>query len=356
MKKGISRLAVCLFWLGVWQAASLLVAQELFIPSPRRVGERLFALAGNAVFWKAIGATLLRIAAGYAGGMCLGSLFGLLTWRIPALHRLFAPLLALLRAAPVSSFILLVLLWVPAGLVPVCISTLLVAGLFWQTVYDGAHSMDKLLLEMAQVYRLSPRVRFRAILWPSIRPVFLSTASGALNGYPGINKNDRDTHYYKRVYLGCVRAVDFIFSLPEFDGSTVGVTGGSQGGALSIVTAGLDPRIKFLAAFYPALCDYAGYLHQRAGGWPHYYRNAKPGPNEVETLAYFDVVNFARRVNAPGWYSWGYNDVTCPPTSMYSAYNVIPGAKELHLYLETGHWTYPEQNMARFQWLKEMYK
>lgn len=180
MKKGISRLAVCLFWLGVWQAASLLVAQELFIPSPRRVGERLFALAGSAVFWKAIGATLLRIAAGYAGGMCLGSLFGLLTWRIPALHRLFAPLLALLRAAPVSSFILLVLLWVPAGLVPVCISTLLVAGLFWQTVYDGAHSMDKLFLEMAQVYRLSPRVRFRAILWPSIRPVFLSTASTAI--------------------------------------------------------------------------------------------------------------------------------------------------------------------------------
>lgn len=130
--------------------------------------------------------------------------------------------------------------------------------------------------------------------------VYNNLASGALNGYPGINKNDRNAHYYKRVYLGCVRAVDFIYSLPEFDGSTVGVTGGSQGGALSIVTAGLEPRIKFLAALYPALCDYAGYLHNRAGGWPHYYRNAQPGPNEVETLAYFDVVNFARRVNAPG--------------------------------------------------------
>ena len=75
--------------------------------------------------------------------------------------------------------------------------------------------------------------------------------------------------------------------------------------------------------------------------------------NEVETLAYFDVVNFARRVNAPGWYSWGYNDVTCPPTSMYSAYNVIPGVKDLHLYLETGHWTYPEQQSERIEWLKD---
>lgn len=182
--------------------------------------------------------------------------------------------------------------------------------------------------------------------------VYDNLSSGALRGYPEFNKNDRNAYYYKRVYLGCVKAVDFIYSLPEFDGSTIGVTGGSQGGALSIVTAALDPRIKFLAALYPALCDHAGYLNGRAGGWPHYFRNVKPNINEVETLAYFDVVNFARRVKAQGWYSWGYNDVTCPPTSMYAAYNVIPGTKELHLYLRTGHWTYPEQEKARLEWLK----
>lgn len=183
--------------------------------------------------------------------------------------------------------------------------------------------------------------------------VYNNLSAGALNNYMGINKNNRDTHYFKRVYLGCVRAVDFIYTLPEFDGQTVGVTGGSQGGALSIVTAGLDPRIKFLAAMYPALCDYAGYLNNRAGGWPHYFRNAKPGVGEIEALAYFDVVNFARRVNAPGWYTWGFNDVTCPPTSMHAAYNVIPGAKELIIYEETGHWNYPEQLDARIIWLKE---
>ncbi|MDR0697923.1 MAG: acetylxylan esterase [Tannerella sp.] len=183
--------------------------------------------------------------------------------------------------------------------------------------------------------------------------VYNNLGTGALNGYPQFNMNNRDKHYYKRVFSGCVRAVDFIYSLPEFDGNTIGVTGGSQGGALSIITAGLDPRIKFLAAYCPALCDYAGYLNNRAGGWPHYYRNAKPQPNEVETLAYFDVVNFARRVKAPGWYSWGFNDVTCPPTSMYAAYNVIPGSKELDLYLNTGHWTYPEQKTAGDNWLRK---
>lgn len=186
--------------------------------------------------------------------------------------------------------------------------------------------------------------------------VYNNLAAGALNNYPAMNKNNRDTHYYKRVYLGCVRAVDFIFTLPEFDGQTVGVTGGSQGGALSIVTAGLDPRIKFLAALYPALCDYAGYLNNRAGGWPHYFSKNQPVLNEVETLAYFDVVNFARRVQAPGWYSWGYNDTVCPPTSTYSAYNVIPAPKELHLFLETGHWTYPEQNAQKDEWLRKQYR
>ena len=184
--------------------------------------------------------------------------------------------------------------------------------------------------------------------------VYNNLRVGALNGYERVNMNDRNTHYYKRVYLGCVRAVDFIYTLPQFDGNTIGVTGGSQGGALSIITAGLDSRIKFLAAYYPALCDYAGYLNKRAGGWPHYYRNTTPKPNEVETLAYFDVVNFARRVKVPGWYSWGYNDTVCPPTSMYAAYNVITGSKELDLYLDTGHWTYPEQRSVGDTWLKGM--
>ena len=182
--------------------------------------------------------------------------------------------------------------------------------------------------------------------------VYSNLGTGALTGYPQFNMNNRDKHYYKRVFTGWVRAVDFIYNLPGFDGNTVGVTGGSQGGALSIITTGLDSRIKFLAAYYPAMCDYAGYLNNRAGGWPHYYRNAKPQPNEVETLAYFDVVNFAKRVRVPGWYSWGFNDITCPPTSMYAAYNVIPGDKELDLYLNTGHWTYPEQRVAGDNWLR----
>jgi cephalosporin-C deacetylase len=186
--------------------------------------------------------------------------------------------------------------------------------------------------------------------------VYFDLNGGALNGYNSIKMNDRNTHYYKRVYLGCVRAVDFIFSLPEFNGTDIAVTGGSQGGALTIVTAGLDKRIKYMASLYPALCDHTGYLNKRAGGWPHYFKNTEPKPGEVETLGYYDVVNFARRVSIPGFYTWGYNDLTCPPTSMYSAYNVITSAKELQIFQETGHWTFPEQNEAVNNWLVKQLK
>jgi cephalosporin-C deacetylase-like acetyl esterase len=181
--------------------------------------------------------------------------------------------------------------------------------------------------------------------------VYSDLNSGALNGYNAVKMNDRNTHYYKRVYLGCVKAVDFIYTLPEFNGTDVAVTGGSQGGALTIVTAGLDKRIKFAAAVFPALCDHTGYLNKRAGGWPHYFKNSEPKPGELETLGYYDVVNFARRVTVPGYYTWGFNDLTCPPTSMYAAYNVITAPKELYLFLETGHWTFPEQTDKLFNWL-----
>lgn len=185
--------------------------------------------------------------------------------------------------------------------------------------------------------------------------VYVDMSRSVLDGYWNYNLDDRDRYYYKRVYLGCVRAIDFLYSLPEFDGTNLGVTGGSQGGALSIVTAGLDSRVKYLAAFYPALCDVTGYLYGRAGGWPHMFNDANKAFNvkkdKIETSKYYDVVNFARLVKAPGQYSWGYNDVTCPPTSMYSAYNVIQAPKSLFIYEETGHWTYPEQNEKLRNWL-----
>lgn len=185
--------------------------------------------------------------------------------------------------------------------------------------------------------------------------MYTNLSSGALNGYWNFNLSDKDLYYYKRVYLGCVRAVDFLVSLPQYDGQNLGIQGGSQGGALSIITAALDPRIKYLSSMYPALSDMTGYLHGRAGGWPHMFAGSTVEyynyPEAIETLSYYDVVNFARILKTPGFYSWGFNDDTCPPTSYYSAYNEIKASKEVFVVPETGHWTYPEQGQKSDDWL-----
>ena len=190
--------------------------------------------------------------------------------------------------------------------------------------------------------------------------VYNNLGAGALAGYWYFNLESKDRYYYKRVYLGCVRANDFLTSLPQFDGTNLAVTGGSQGGALSIITTALDSRVRYLGAFFPALSDVTGYLRGRAGGWPHLFNKDNLAFNnskeKIETCGYYDVVNFARQVKAPGMYSWGFNDETCPPTSMYAAYNVITAPKTLFLALETGHWTFPEQNEKMNNWLVEKLK
>lgn len=186
--------------------------------------------------------------------------------------------------------------------------------------------------------------------------VYSNLSNASLNGYQSFNLENKDRYYYKRVYLGCVRANDFLVSLPQYNG-TLAVTGGSQGGALSIITAALDSRVKALGAYYPALSDMTGYLKGRAGGWPHLFdKNNLPVHNskeKIQTSYYYDVVNFARQLKVPGLYSWGFNDETCPPTSMYAAYNVITAPKSLYLALETGHWIYPEQSERMNNWLLE---
>ncbi len=185
--------------------------------------------------------------------------------------------------------------------------------------------------------------------------VYDALANGALNSYWTYCRNDLKSFYYHRVILGALRAVDFIDSLPQYNKKALAVAGSSQGGALSIITAALDSRVTCLAAVHPALCDHEASLKKRACGWPHYfYYYGAPDAKELKVIRYYDTVNFARCLRVPGWFSWGYNDEVCPPTSMYAAYNVITSPKELHPYIETGHYWYQEQWDEWENWLLRM--
>ena len=119
---------------------------------------------------------------------------------------------------------------------------------------------------------------------PVIQPqeVYDSLASGGLSGYPTFGLDSRERYYYRRVYTGTLRANDFLTSLPQWDGRNLGVTGGSQGGALAIVTAGLDRRVTRLAAYYPALSDVTGYLQRSA---PAAGRTCSARPKDRTSIA-----------------------------------------------------------------------
>ena len=182
--------------------------------------------------------------------------------------------------------------------------------------------------------------------------------SGALNNYWNFGMDNRDDSYYKRVIVGCVRSVDYIASLPEWDGKTIGVTGASQGGFLSYATAALDNRITFLAAVHPALCDHTASLKGVACGWPHYFywNKGKGMEKQIETSRYYDGVNFVRRITCPAWVSFGYNDDVVPPTTAYATYNILKGQKTLSVYQQTAHFWYQEQWDEWLEWLRKQMK
>ena len=178
------------------------------------------------------------------------------------------------------------------------------------------------------------------------------------NGYLTNGLDSRDNYYMKHVYVACVRAIDYLTSLPDWDGKNVFVQGGSQGGALSLITAGLDSRVTACVANHPALSDMAGYAEKgRTGGYPHFNRlNSMLTPAKIETMAYFDVVNFARRISCPVYLTWGYNDNVCPPTTSYIVWNLITAPKESLITPINEHWTTETTNYNQMIWLKEHQK
>lgn len=174
-------------------------------------------------------------------------------------------------------------------------------------------------------------------------------------GYLANGLENKDIYYMKHVYVGLVRCIDFLTSLPEWDGKNVAVQGGSQGGALAIIAAGLDSRVTQCVANHPALSDMAGYAAKGGtGGYPHFCRQPLILSNKdcLNTLAYFDVVNFARYVKAPTYLTWGYNDVTCPPTTSYAVWNTLKCTKESLLTPINEHWTTTETNRGQMEWIK----
>lgn len=176
MKKAL----IALIYLAVWEAASLLVGKELLLPSPFSTVARLIALLVKPETWAFAGLSLLRIMSGYLLGVFFGILLAMLTARSSFAEELLSPLRSVVKATPVTSFILLALLWLSSGLVPLFISFLMTLPMVWATTAEAILQTDKRLVEMGRVFGLSRWQIMRKVYIPSILPQFLASCTTAL--------------------------------------------------------------------------------------------------------------------------------------------------------------------------------
>lgn len=182
-------------------------------------------------------------------------------------------------------------------------------------------------------------------------------AKGKLRDYATRNSESRDTVYFLGMYLRLVRAIDFLASQPEWDGRTLLVVGGSQGGAQAIAAAALDRRVSFICADVPAMCDHTGALMGRQRGWPKFLPETKEAAGKMQqvinSVRYYDSVNFASRVKVKSFFSTGFIDTVCAPTTVYAAYNNLSEDKDIYNDVNGGHRGTPSRWQASNQAINE---
>jgi cephalosporin-C deacetylase-like acetyl esterase len=187
---------------------------------------------------------------------------------------------------------------------------------------------------------------------PTMSARSMADVRSAFQDYLKYGIHSREQYYMRHVYLGLVRSLDFLTQLPQWDGKNLIVQGGSQGGALSIVAAALDPRVTLCVVNHPALADMGAGADNLTSGYPHFRPEDGAYSKEgLRTLAYYDVVNFARYVKCPTYMTWGYNDNTCTPTTSYAVWNTLSCPKVKLVTPINEHWTSKTTNIGQMQWI-----
>lgn len=169
-----------MFWLAVWQVVSLVVDQVLLVPSPGVVLSTLIGLVRTTQFWQVAGWSLLRMGLGFVAGVLTGCLAAVITRRFRGADALLSPALRVVRAAPVASFVILALVWIPTGRLPAFIAFLMVVPVVWDAMSEGLRHPDLQLLEMAAVFRLGWWQTLRRVRIPSLLPYFTTACTTAM--------------------------------------------------------------------------------------------------------------------------------------------------------------------------------
>ncbi len=179
-KKILKVVAPLAFWLGVWQLVALFVGKELLFPSPASVVGQLLQLAATPLFWRSAGLSLGRVLAGFLAGAAAGAVLAVLTAAFPWADLLLSPAIRVIRAIPVVSFILFIMLWLSTGLAPGVCAGLMTLPVVWGNVRKGIDETDPLLLECAKAYRFTSVKTARLVYFPSVLPYLASSCATSL--------------------------------------------------------------------------------------------------------------------------------------------------------------------------------
>ncbi len=175
------KVAILAFWLLIWHFVSVLVAQEILIVSPVSVFVRLTELAITGAFWVSALNTLTKILTGFALAVVFGVVFGFLAAHLKLVRELLSPPMSVVRSTPVASFTILALVWFKAAYLSVVISFLMVVPVIYFAAIEGVLNVDKKLLEMTRVFRLSPWVVFKSLTARASLPFLLPAAKTGMD-------------------------------------------------------------------------------------------------------------------------------------------------------------------------------
>lgn len=176
---GLKILVIC-FWLLFWQILSIIVDEELFLASPLEVFKTLGTLSATSTFWKAILNSSVHILLGLLLALLSGVAMAILSYRSRIFFELVSPLMKVMKATPIASFIILALIWISSKNLSVWISFLMVLPLIYTNVLQGINSTEEKLLQMAKVFRLGRLKKITAIYIPSVMPYFTSACTVAI--------------------------------------------------------------------------------------------------------------------------------------------------------------------------------
>ena len=167
---------IAAFWIAIWFFISLFVNREILVPSPQKTLETLISLFSTEKFLVSLARSLFRILSGFLLALVFGCVGALLSYRFKFFEELFAPLLSLVRAVPVASFIILALVWIKTNTLPIFISFFMVLPIIWDNMLHGMRSANKAALEAAAVDGAGKWRQIFYIVIPGLAPSFLSSA------------------------------------------------------------------------------------------------------------------------------------------------------------------------------------